>query len=229
MLGQTTLMFAAAGLQFWTIAYYQVVLGVEAVEAQYTFVIVLFSAMVPGVVLGAKLADYYGGYKGQGMQNALSLCVLSGTLATIFSLSLTITFEKNMFTLLTWLFFFSGAPIMPIAAGIIIGCVPKFAQNSASALYCIFQNIVGLSLAPVLSGHIMEQYKNKRQGMIKGYQLLLFAGILLVLLFVGARAIVRRYMARMRLAEESQHQNVVGGGGLINIEDRNDENGDDDN
>ena len=113
-------------------------MGVEAVEAQYTFVGVLFSAMFPGVMMGAKLADYYGGYKGKGMSNALSLCVIFGFFATMFSLLLTITFEKDLFTLLTWLFFFSGAAIMPIAAGIIVGCVPKFAQNSASALYCIF-------------------------------------------------------------------------------------------
>ena len=98
----------------------------------------MFSAMIPGVFTGAKLADYYGGYKGRGMRNALSLCIIFGFFASIFSLSLTITFEKELFTLLTWLFFFSGAAIMPIAAGIIVGCVPKFAQNSASALYCIF-------------------------------------------------------------------------------------------
>ena len=33
--------------------------------------------------------------------------------------------------------------------------------------------------------------------MIKGYQLLLFAGIILVILFILARAIVQRYMAQM--------------------------------
>ena len=47
---------------------------------------------------------------------------------------------------------------MPIGSGIIVGCVPKFASNSASSLYCIFCNIIGISLAPVLSGIIMEMY-----------------------------------------------------------------------
>ena len=114
------------------------VLGVEAVEAQYTFVGLLFSAMIPGVFMGSTLADYYGGYKGAAIRNALSLCVIFGFFAAVFSLALTTTFEKNSFTLLCWLFFLCGAAIMPIAGGIIVGCVPKFARNSASALYCIF-------------------------------------------------------------------------------------------
>ena len=103
------------------------VLGVEAVEAQYTFVGVMFSAMFPGVFMGATLADHYGGYKGKGMSNALTLCCVFGFFATTFSLALSFTFEKQLFTLLTWLFFFFGAAIMPIAAGIIVGSVPKFA------------------------------------------------------------------------------------------------------
>lgn len=112
--------------------------------------------MIPGVIVGSMSADYYGGYKGKGMMNALTLCCIYGFFATVFSLILSVTFEKTTFMIFTWLFYFSGACIMPISTGIIIGCVPKFAQNSASAFYGIFMNILGLSLAPVISGHIME-------------------------------------------------------------------------
>ena len=80
---------------------------------------------------------------------------------------------------------------MPIGAGIIVSCVPKFASNSASALYCIVNSILGQSLAPVLSGYIMEQYTDKREGMIMGYQLLLCGGLVLTILFLLARAIVK--------------------------------------
>lgn len=86
---------------------------------------------------------------------------------------------------------------MPIATGIIIGCVPKQARNSASALYAVSQNVIGLSLAPVLSGHIMEQYKSKREGMIAGYSMLLYCGIVLTLLFMAARSIVKREMKKL--------------------------------
>lgn len=129
---------------------------VDAVEAQVTFVIVLFSAMIPGVYMGAMLADYYGGYKGKALRHALTLCVVFGSFATMFSLLETITFDKTTFSILTWLFFFSGAGIMPIGTGIIVSCVPKYASNSASALYAIFQNLFGIALSPILAGYIMD-------------------------------------------------------------------------
>ena len=43
----------------------------------------------------------------------------------------------------------------------------------------------------------MEKYKNKRQGMIKGYQVLLFAGLVLLTLFIIARAIVKNLLNKI--------------------------------
>ena len=118
------------------------------------------TAMPPGIFFGATLADYYGGYKGKALMNALALCCIIGIFAAIFSLLETITFDKKVFIVFMWFFFFTGAGIMPIGEGIIVSCVPKVASNSASALYCIFKSILGISFAPVLSGYLMEQYKN---------------------------------------------------------------------
>ena len=112
--------------------------------------------MIPGVVVGSISADYYGGYKGKGMMNALTLCCVYGAFATIFSLLLTITYEETRFIILMWLFFFSGACIMPIGIGVIIGCVPKYAHNSASAVYGILFNVLGLSTAPSIAAYVME-------------------------------------------------------------------------
>lgn len=95
MLGLTTLQFAAAGLQFWTISYMQVVLFMDPIEAASTFIVVMFSAMIPGVIMGATLADHFGGYKGRGMRHALSLCSFFGFMASIFSVWLSFTFERT--------------------------------------------------------------------------------------------------------------------------------------
>ena len=116
--------------------------------------------------MGATAADYVGGYKGKALRHALSLCVFFGVMATIFSISMSMVFEETTFAILNWMFFFFGSAIMPIGGGILLGSVPKFTQNSASALYCIFQNTIALSLAPIVSGQIMSAYKNKREGMI---------------------------------------------------------------
>ena len=61
----------------------------------------------------------------------------------------------------------------------------------------------------------MDQYKNKRQGMIKGYQVLLFAGLVLLVLFIAARAIVKNLLDSMKdekradqilIHEQEQHE-----------------------
>jgi len=210
MLGLTTLQFSAAGLQFWTIAYMQVVLNFNALEAQSIFIGVMLAAMIPGVILGSTSSDYFGGYSGRGLRNALSLCVFYGFCASVFSIWLSTTFEKQRFITLLWLFFFSGAAIMPIANGIIVGCVPKEVQNSGSALYVVMQNAIGLSVAPELAGKIMEHYPDKKEGMIAGYSMLLYGGPLLTLLFLVARLIVRKQMKRMRNSLKSPRADAHG-------------------
>ena len=131
-------MFAASGLLFWTITYMQVVLFMDPIESQSVFVLVMISAMIPGVAAGGALGDYFGGYKGRGVYNSLILNAVLAILATLFSLSLSICFNPEVFVYLLWLFFFFGSGCMPISAGIIVSCVPKETTNSGSALYCIF-------------------------------------------------------------------------------------------
>ena len=179
----------------------QVVLFMDAMRSQVTFVVVMFSALIPGIFMGSTLSDYFGGFKGRALRNALSLCCFFGFMATLFSISLSFCFEPKVFIALLWAFFFFGAGIMPIASGIIVSCVPNDAQNSANAVYCICQNIIGLCLAPVLSGHIMESYENKRLGMIAGYRILLYAGVILTSLFG-----IARYMARRRFGKPGHRQ-----------------------
>ena len=130
----------------------KVVLFFDPIEAATTFVVMFMTALIPGVVIGSTLADYYGGYKGRGMRHALTLCCFFAFMATVFSIWLSFTFEPTQFIILLWAFFFWGAGMMPIAGGIIVGCVPKFARNSASAFYCICMNVIGLAGAPIITG-----------------------------------------------------------------------------
>mmetsp|Transcript_4809 Transcript_4809/g.6354 ORF Transcript_4809/g.6354 Transcript_4809/m.6354 type:complete len:103 (-) Transcript_4809:482-790(-) len=94
MLGLTTLQFAAAGLQFWTITYMRIVLDFDPLSAASTFIIVMISALIPGVIMGSTLADYFGGYKGRGMRHAITLCTVFGFLATCFSIAVSFAFEQ---------------------------------------------------------------------------------------------------------------------------------------
>ena len=86
----------------------QVVLGFEPLDAQMSFIGLLITAPFPAAIFGGMLADAYGGYKGEGMPNALTLNIILGAIATIFGLFLAITFDKGLFLVFTWAFFFFG-------------------------------------------------------------------------------------------------------------------------
>ena len=63
-------------------------------------------------------------------------------------------------------------------------------------------------MAPVLSTAVIEQYdEHKRQGMIQGYKIPLFAGPVLTLLFLWARFIVQKHLkkiSQMRKLEKAK-------------------------
>jgi len=104
MLSLTTVTFIAAGLQFWTISYMQVVLFMDPVDSQITLVVVIFSAMVPGLAMASTLSDYFGGYKGHGLIHALTLLSVFGFMTVVFGLSLSRCFDPDMFICLLWAF-----------------------------------------------------------------------------------------------------------------------------
>ena len=170
----------------------------DPIESSIIYVAVMFSAMMPGVYLGSSLTDSFGGYKGRGMRTALSFCIIFAVMSSIFSIWLSYTFDPTCFVILLWLFFFFGAGIMPAGNGIIVGCVPKHVSNSASALYCVCQNMIGLSFGTVISGYIMDGYRNKREGMIHGYRVLMYAPLITTLLLIIARMIVKRALKTLK-------------------------------
>ena len=113
-------------------------MNIDPMDSQATFVLALFTAMIPGITLGGMTADYFGGYKGRHIRTALNLCIMFGILALVPAQLMYLTTDRVLFIVFLWFFFFFGACIMPIALGIIVGCVPKIARNSAQALYAIF-------------------------------------------------------------------------------------------
>ena len=152
----------AAGLNFWSITYMQVVIGMEPFDAQVSFIFIMITALIPGIVVGSSLVDYFGGYKENGMKNALALGAAYATAGNIFGVLMSFTMDETAFIIYCWFLFFFGIPVMVISAGVLITCVPKPAKNSASAVYNVFANVVGLSLAPYVAGHVMELYSDRK-------------------------------------------------------------------
>ena len=113
-------------------------LDLGPLEAQSTYIGVLLSSLIPGVYVGAYLADANGGYKGKGLGPSLTICCIFALFSSLFAIWDCYNYNYYFWVLITWLFLFCGAAIMPIGQGIIVSCVPKFAQNSASSLFSIF-------------------------------------------------------------------------------------------
>lgn len=63
--------------------------------------------------------------------------------------------------------------MVPTCFGIIISSVKKEQQAASSAFGQIFFNLAGFFLAPNVSGYVMDQYANPKEGLIMGYRLVL--------------------------------------------------------
>lgn len=77
------------------------------------------------------------------------------------------------FSLGLFLLIFFGAAGFPTCFGIIISSVDKSKQSASSAFGQVFFNLAGFWLAPNISGYVMDQYPNPKEGLIMGYRVML--------------------------------------------------------
>ena len=82
-------------------------------------------------------------------------------------------FDFYAFCFVLWLLMFLGATMVPTCYGIIIASVDKDLQSLSSSVGQVAFNLMGFFLAPNVSGYIMDQYQNPKQGLIWGYRLIL--------------------------------------------------------
>lgn len=92
---------------------------------------------------------------------------------SIFGISCFFLYEPITFTIGLWGLFLLGAAMVPTCFGIIISSVKKEQQAASSAFGQIFFNLAGFFLAPNVSGYVMDQYANPKEGLIMGYRLVL--------------------------------------------------------
>ena len=149
------------------------VLGAEPLTAQFCFILVAIAAPIPGSLIGSYLADVSGGYKGKFQVQALLICCAFAAMGTIAGISLFFLGEIVTFTIGLFFLLLLGAAMFPTCFGIIISSVEKEKQNASSAFGQIFFNLTGFFLAPNVSGYVMDQYTNPKEGLTMGYRLML--------------------------------------------------------
>ena len=65
-----------------------------------------------------------------------------------------------------------------------------------------------MGMAPIITGSIMDRYKDQREGMIAAYDAILHIGLVTPLFFLIAKCQVNRYLEQKNNEFESPDQNA---------------------
>ena len=188
-LSLTCIYFIVTGIQFWITKYLIEILNVEPIVVNVIFAIISITAPLSGVLFGGTLSDKYGGYKGKYETKALQMCTAFGILAFFFGLPMGFMFQITYLSILLWTFLFFGAAIIPIGTGVMISCVPKDCQATSSSISQLVFNLLGYFSSPMVTGFIMDRFKDEKEGFIWGMRLVFF-WVIFALFFIWVSYIV---------------------------------------
>ena len=167
-LGLCSIYFIVTGIQFWMTAYLIRILGVEPITVVVLFSMTSVTAPLLGVIMGGVFVDIYGGYKGKNSVKAMKLCCAFGFVSFVFAFPLGFLFSVTYVITLLWFFLFFGAAIIPVGTGIMISSVRRDCQATSSSISQLTFNLFGYFVSPILTGFIMDEFSDKKQGFIWG-------------------------------------------------------------
>ena len=186
--GLCSIYFIVTGIQFWMTAYLIGIVGIDPITVVALFSLTSITAPLLGVLMGGVFVDSYGGYKGKNSVKAMKLCCAFGFVSFVFAFPLGFLFSLTYVITLLWFFLFFGAAIIPVGTGIMISSVRKDCQAMSSSLSQLTFNLFGYFFAPILTGFIMDSFKDKKQGFIWGMRVIfwwvIFSLIFMVLSYV---------------------------------------------
>ena len=190
-----SLYFVITGLQYWMTSYMIQILDADPVNVVITFVIICTTAPVAGVFTGGTVVDYIGGYKGQHLSKAVTLCLSFGVLSSVFAVSLMFADSLALVAPLAWFLMFFGGCLLPTATGINVNALEKEFRSSASSVSQLIFNLGGYFMAPVASAAVMDSFGDKDEGMIWGFRFVLMVSFLGIAFISMARVVAQRQHA----------------------------------
>ena len=190
-LTMTSIYFIVTGIQFWITKYLIEILDIQPIVVNIIFALISITAPLSGVLFGGTISDKYGGYKGKNETKALQMCTAFGLLAFFFGLPMGFIYQITYLSILLWTFLFFGASIIPIVTGIMISCVPKDCQATSSSISQLVFNLLGYFSSPMITGFIMDRFKDEKVGFIWGMRVIFF-WVSFALLFIWTSYIVSR-------------------------------------
>ncbi|EGR30534.1 major facilitator superfamily protein, putative [Ichthyophthirius multifiliis] len=174
-IGLCTLFYIVTGIQYWATEYFIKFCRVSSSQAMFSFSIIAISGPTFGAIIGGKISDKLGGYKGENRITALKYCVSVGLAALLLCIPVGYVFEFWELIVLIWFLLAFGGALIPNGTGICLSCLPK-----------VYHSTCGYFLCPLLSGWIMDRFEDKNQGLVWGWRSVLCVGLITPFFFVTA-------------------------------------------
>ena len=209
-LGLCSIYFIVTGIQFWMTKYLIEILEAEPLLVNIIFSIISITAPLFGVLVGGAFSDKYGGYKGENVIKAIKICIAFGLISFVFAFPMGFLFQLIYLSILLWTFLFFGAAIIPIGTGIMISSVQKDCQATSSSISQLIFNLFGYFFSPMLTGYIMDEFNDKRQGFIWGMRVVFWWVIFSLLFFIISYFIANlKYEKQKKNPEESEESSMI--------------------
>ena len=209
-LGLCSIYFIVTGIQFWMTKYLIEILEAEPLLVNIIFSIISITAPLFGVLVGGAFSDKYGGYKGENVIKAIKICIAFGLISFVFAFPMGFLFQLVYLSILLWTFLFFGAAIIPIGTGIMISSVQKDCQATSSSISQLIFNLFGYFFSPMLTGYIMDEFNDKRQGFIWGMRVVFWWVIFSLLFFIISYFIANlKYEKQKKNPDESEESSMI--------------------
>ena len=209
-LGLCSIYFIVTGIQFWMTKYLIEILEAEPLLVNIIFSIISITAPLFGVLVGGAFSDKYGGYKGENVIKAIKICIAFGLISFVFAFPMGFLFQLIYLSILLWTFLFFGAAIIPIGTGIMISSVQKDCQATSSSISQLIFNLFGYFFSPMLTGYIMDEFNDKRQGFIWGMRVVFWWVIFSLLFFIISYFIANlKYEKQKKNPDESEESSMI--------------------
>jgi MFS family permease len=153
MLSISSLYFVVTGIQFWISDYLRAVLMVPMHQVFMSFSIVSITGPTMGVLFGGAVVSRFGGYSSK---PALTICLIFGTLASVFGLPIPFLNDFPTLVVFLWLVLFFGGALMPPVMGIMLSSIPKSMRAFGNSAAQILQNMLGYFPAPFVYGMVCK-------------------------------------------------------------------------
>ncbi|KEP66592.1 UNVERIFIED_CONTAM: transporter, major facilitator family protein [Hammondia hammondi] len=188
-LALSSLFFEVTAIQFWATRYFDEELHADTATVLVSFSVTAATAPAVGILVGAVLMDWLGGYRETPEKRRRALfcllglsltCVLLGVCAAYCSLS----FWPSLASI--WFILFFGGGILPIASGLLLATVDEELRTKASGAATLFYTLLGYTAGTFLPGVISDSIGTKGgMQMILLWSLSGFAFLLLATAFAS--------------------------------------------